>query len=400
MANRINFKKKFLDEIPSGKERIEFYDEQVRGLSVRRSGTDRLSFYVRRKVKGHSLRVFIGRYPEVSIEQARKKANDILYNIVHETYAAPSERIVQQDNSKEDAAPKIPTLFELFDLYMNNHAAIHCVRHKDMRQDFKRYVWDWRNRPHTSISKLDVLSRFNLVRQKNGPMAANHMLILLRAALNWNIKNGIIETNPWVGVKQNKITPRERFLMPDEMQAFFSNLKLMDETFQDYVLISLYTGARRTNVLEMRWEDINFQLAVWRIPKTKNKDSLYIPLTVSAMELLRRRHNTRKSIWVFPGRRPGGHLTEPMKAWRRMLKEAKITNLRLHDLRRSLGSYMAMSNQNIKIISQALGHKSMASTEIYTKLMHDPVRLGMESAHTMIRMYAEQDANSQDQPQT
>jgi len=62
-------------------------------------------------------------------------------------------------------------------------------------------------------------------------MAANHLLILMRAAMNWNIRNGIIETNPWAGVKQNKIQPRERFLMPDEMQAFFAALKLQDETF-------------------------------------------------------------------------------------------------------------------------------------------------------------------------
>ncbi len=53
---------------------------------------------------------------------------------------------------------------------------------------------------------------------------------------------------------------------------------------------------------------------------------------------------------------------------------------------------MAMSNQNIKIISQALGHKSMASTEIYTKLMHAPGRLGMESAQAQIRMYTERDS--------
>lgn len=153
--------------------------------------------------------------------------------------------------------------------------------------------------------------------------------------------------------------------MPNEMNAFFAALKLQEETFQDYVLISLYTGARRTNVLEIRWEDINFQLAVWRIPKTKNKDAHYVPLTSSAMELLRRRSDARARSRVFPGKKPGSHLVEPMKAWRRMLKQAEITNLRLHDLRRTLGSYMAMSNQKIKIISQALGHKSMASTEIY-----------------------------------
>ncbi|RTL44470.1 MAG: DUF4102 domain-containing protein [Candidatus Melainabacteria bacterium] len=394
MAKRFNFTQKRLDEITKSPDQAEFYDEQIRNLTVRRS-TKNLSFYVRRKVKGQGLRVYIGRYPEMSIEQARKKASEVLFNIANESLILPTEKRLQESLMCTDPveAPKIPTVYELFELYISNHAAIHCIRHEEMRKDFKRYVWDWRNRPHTSITKLDVLSRFNAVRQKNGPMAANHLLILMRAALNWNIRNGVIETNPWSGVKQNKIQPRERFLMPNEMNAFFAALKQEDETFQDYVLISLYTGARRTNVLEMRWEDINFQLAVWRIPKTKNKESHYVPLTSSAMDLLRRRWEARTNIWVFPGKKPGSHLVEPMKAWRRMLKKAGITDLRLHDLRRTLGSYMAMSNQNIKIISQALGHKSMASTEIYTKLMHDPVRLGMESAETQIRKYTELDVD-------
>jgi Arm DNA-binding domain len=133
---------------------MEFYDEQVRCLCIRNSLGGQLSFYIKKTVSNRTIRLFIGRYPEVSIEQARKKANDILYNIANEHLILPFDRkAAQTANTSETAdAPKTPTVYELFDLYINNHAAIHCIRHEEMRKDFKRYIWDWRSRPHTSIS--------------------------------------------------------------------------------------------------------------------------------------------------------------------------------------------------------------------------------------------------------
>jgi integrase len=62
------------------------------------------------------------------------------------------------------------------------------------------------------------------------------------------------------------------------------------------------------------------------------------------------------------------------------LDKCKIENLRLHDLRRTLGSYMAMNNQSLQIIGKVLGHKSPAATQIYSRLAFDPIRQAMENA--------------------
>lgn len=204
--------------------------------------------------------------------------------------------------------------------------------------------------------------------------------------MNWNLKNGTIISNPWAGVKQYKVQDRERFLRPDEMEAFFVALMKQDELIRDYVLISLYTGARKSNVFAMRWDQIDLELAVWRIPLTKNKESQFIPLTSSAVELLKRRFDTRKGPWVFPGRSPEDHLVEPKRPWYKLLNDAKIKDLRIHDLRRTLASKMAMDNQSLQIIGKALGHKSVASTQIYSRLMHDLVRKAMESAQEQIKL--------------
>ena len=85
------------------------------------------------------------------------------------------------------------------------------------------------------------------------------------------------------------------------------------------------------------------------------------------------------------GRRSSSGRTEK-RPWYKLLKDAKIKDLRLHDLRRTLASYMAMDNQSLQIIGKALGHKSVASTQIYSRLMNDPVRKAMESAQEQIRI--------------
>ena len=144
---------------------------------------------------------------------------------------------------------------------------------------------------------------------------------------------------------------------------------------------SLLTGARRSNVLSMRWEDINLQQATWRIEETKNGNSQTIPLSSTALELLRMRSETKESDWVFQSATSqSGHLEEPKSAWKRILKQAGLKDLRLHDLRRTLGSWQAATGANSYVIGKSLGHKTQQATAIYARLNIDPVRESVERA--------------------
>lgn len=261
-----------------------------------------------------------------------------------------------------------------------------------MEKDFVRYVADWRDRKWSSIKRADVQNRVNHVRQYNGPAAANHIIILMKAMTSWNIRNGYIEgDNPWLPIKQLKIQSRERFLRPHEMANFFAALKKVpDETMRDYFEISLYTGARKSNVLAMRWEDVDLELAIWRIPMTKNKESHLVPLTQPAVEILRRRSESGKTDWVFPGRVKDCHLVEPKRVWYKLIKDAGVEDLRVHDLRRTLASYMAITNHSLPIIARALGHKSTKATQIYSRLTQDPVRNAMDLAIAQIHLLAQE----------
>ena len=175
---------------------------------------------------------------------------------------------------------------------------------------------------------------------------------------------------------------RERFIHPKEFESFLTTLSASKNIdIRDYAYLSLFTGARQANVLAVRWEEIDFELCLWRIPKTKNSQSHTIPLTMAALAVLKERKETAASDWVFPSKTSAvGHIVEPKVGWRQILKDAKIKNLTMHDLRRSLGSYMAMGNQSLHIIGKALGHQSHTSTQIYARLANDPVRQAMEKA--------------------
>ena len=130
----------------------------------------------------------------------------------------------------------------------------------------------------------------------------------------------------------------------------------------------------------MMWKDINFAAATWRIEETKNADPLTVHLPKQAVELLIERRLKSDSAYVFAGSGKSGHLADPKKAWARILAEAGISNLRIHDLRRTLGSYQAATGANGYIIGKSLGHRSQQSTAIYARLNLDPVRESVDKA--------------------
>jgi integrase len=103
-------------------------------------------------------------------------------------------------------------------------------------------------------------------------------------------------------------------------------------------------------------------------------------LVPEALTILEQRKAEASGPWVFPGPGVTGHLVEPKKAWKRILTRAGIEDLRLHDLRRSLGSWQAATGANLSIIGKTLDHKNVSTTAIYARLNLDPVRASMEQA--------------------
>jgi integrase len=133
----------------------------------------------------------------------------------------------------------------------------------------------------------------------------------------------------------------------------------------------------------MRWEDIDLGAAIWTIPAhvAKNKTATPIPLTTPAVKLLQERlDHSAGEPWVFPSPVGSRHLVGLTKAWMRVLRRAGIQDLRIHDLRRSVGTAMARAGASPHIIATGLGHRSIASARTYVRLAGEDARQALNDA--------------------
>jgi integrase len=361
---------------PDGKTyaQVYFKDSTLPGLQCCVTSAGSKSYYYVRRVDGKPCRMLLGAVDKISVDDARKAAQ------------AKGGQVATGRNPQEERRSKLqePTLQALYDHWM-----IYATAHKKPRSVendkwlWKAYLTPWHGRRLSLIRKADVQALHSKIGTDNGPYAANRMLALLRSMLNKADEVGYRGDNPAKGVKMFKEVSRDRFLQAGELEAFFKALEAEPEIFRDYFLTLLLTGARKTNVMMMRWADLDLAAGCWRIAENKSGSVVVVPLVAPAVEILKARAEHRSgNAYVFPGRKHGTCLQEPDKAWDRIRTAAGLADLRIHDLRRSLGSWMAGQNVSLTIIGKVLGHKSSAATMIYSRLALDPQRNAMEGATT------------------
>jgi integrase len=257
---------------------------------------------------------------------------------------------------------------------------------------------------------------------------ANRVLALISSIFGRAVEWSIIEINPARGVRRNVEVSRDRFLGSDELPRFFASLEQEPNAqLRDFFHVLIFTGARRANVLSMAWADIDVDAAIWRIPMTKSGDPLFVPLVPQALAALARLEKADGATgYVFKGPGKTGHLADPKRAWQRLfdrdelgrietlIKEAggdlpapvdaktgeavnenletrlanarqlaakmeiemagcRMPQARIHDLRRTSGSWQAMTGASLTVIGKGLGHKNVATTAIYSRLQLEPV---------------------------
>lgn len=393
---RINFTVAALKAIPPAPpgKRVTYHDVREPGLQLRVGPTGKKQFSVFKRTKnGGPERVTIGAFPDVSIEQARAKALQIRNAIAQGLNPAESLREHREEMS----------LGQAFDWYIEHHAVPQGLKTIDaMRGNFERYLGavlqtaakkhgrqrvksagsvDWHNKKLSAIKPAQVAQLRASLAKESGKAAANHALKLLRSIYAQACKAKLFKgENPAGGLGTLKIESRDRFLQKDELPRLFQALaETSDTQLRDYVLLSILTGARKSNVLAMAWADIDFDRRVWRIPDTKNGAPVLVQLPEVAMATLQQRRDNG-SDWVFPGRGKSGHMESPKKGVKSLMERAGIANLRIHDLRRTLGSWQAITGASLAIIGKSLGHKSVDATLIYARLSADPVRESVERA--------------------
>ena len=188
----------------------------------------------------------------------------------------------------------------------------------------------------------------------------------------------LIEENPCKKVRKlHEPRGRTRFLSEEERERLLLACK-QSESKHLYlaVLLSLATGARKKEVWDLSWNDVDLINGVVTFNRTKNDEVRSIPLSESALEMLRDRSKIRRidTTKVFPSKSNPKQSILLERPWRTALKNAQIEDFRWHDLRHSAASYLAMSGVSLLSIAEILGHKTLQMVKRYSHLSQDHLR--------------------------
>jgi len=384
MTAKLNFRKDVIEGLTTKEIVYSVVDLKTPYLHLKVFPSGVKTFVLCRKVKGVWQRIKIGRTSDITIEQARKEALRLNSLI----------GLGQDPHAEKQAARNEITFKELFEIYYSQHALLHTKRPKENKKIMEFYVLPTFGKMKASEITAERIRRVHAkIAETHANSTANRVIAIVSPVFNFCIKNAYFKgTNPCTAIKKFRTASRDRFLSLEELEKFFEAVKKEEDLFQHFFLMLLYTGARKSNVLSMKWADIDFKISRWRISETetKNREVNIIPLCAEAIEILEKRVQLNKSrpqqsVYVFPGDGVHGYLIDPKRAFDRVRSRMGVSDFRMHDLRRTLGSYMAISGSSLPIIGKALNHKSQVSTAIYARLSQAPVMDAITTAVAMIK---------------
>ena len=424
MSNRFKFTKTSIAAIPVPRHRTRrtCYDSEVPKLAVRITPTGTRTFYIVKRAGGEMVWLKLGVFPDMTPEQARKEATKALGAFADGDNPAAARRALKQE----------PTFADLFADYLERHAKPRKRTWREDEQKYRDYLENsLGNKKISRITRQDLASIHSRITRDGHPTVANRVKDLFSSVFGRAIEWGLLESNPAKGIRDNREKSRDRFLQHDELPRFFTALaQESNQNFRDYFLLALLTGARRANVRAMAWADLDLGRGEWHIPLPKNQEPVNVPLVREAVEIIKARQgsSTNDARYVFPATRPDstlGHMSGERRAWLRLLDRdeivqlrtrieakggkvdcddnempaqtlkrlratakrlkistdgARLNDIRIHDLRRTMGSWQARTGASLVIIGKGLGHKSQQATAVYARLDIDPVRASMERA--------------------
>jgi len=340
---------------------------------------------VMHRPKGHigaAKKYTIGTHGEWTVQQARDRAREVLTEGSKGNDVGAIERVERQRKSSD-------MLTDLVDEFLKKHAAQNKT-HDEAKRILERELLSKHGKKSIHvITKHDILSVLEGIRDRGAPYMANRVLAAIRKFMNWCVSRDIIAISPANGISlPTREVSRDRVLTADETRAALIAAKNIGYPFGPIVELLFLTAQRRDEVGDMRWSELDLDKATWTIPaqRAKNGKAHDVHLSKDALALL---HSIPRFVsadnvesdlvFTTTGSTPFSGYSKSKKALdKKMLEtlrkfaedkganpeQVKLTPWRLHDIRRTVTTELSKLGVAIHVADAILNHKSNAMSSV------------------------------------
>lgn len=316
-------------------------------------GSKSKTYIVEARVGGKNARCTVGRATLLTAEGARQRAKKLLGEM--------AEGHSPNAKKKAQSAAEL-TLGEAFRSFFGARA-LAPVTVDGYQRTVDLYLVDWKQKPLAKISREMVLARHHKLSAERGGVTANNVMRHLRSVYNFAAaSHEELPPNPVGIIRQARAWAKERrrqtVVKQHQLPAWWQAVMSETDDARDVLLVGLFTGMRRSEVVTLQWAYVDLGGGLLRLPKTKNGDPLELPLSVFLADLLKGRQEVAGgSEWVFPGSGRTGHLTE-VKSFIKRVKAASGVEFTMHDLRRTFITVAESLDLSAYALKRLVNHRA------------------------------------------
>lgn len=362
-------------ECEPGKRKTDYWCTHTVGhvLECRSSGgkTHYLRYFDR---SGRQRQHKIGGFNDITFDQARKAARRLR-----------SEVVLGGDPAGAKADKKaIPTYAELSAQHLA-HAKTHMKSFDSLETIMRLHVVPRWGRQRLDEITTQGVGKWLAEKTDDGMMPATveKLRVMMGRSFELGRRWGIAgcTSNPTRGIQRPKFdNKRERFLTADEAGRLLKAAgESLNPQLRPIVALLLLTGARVSELLQAEWRNVDLTRRAWLIPVSKTGKSRYVPLSQAAVDIIDQMPRFEGCPWLVPNPETRLPFVTIKHSWQTARKEARLSDLRIHDLRHSAASFMINSGVDLFAVGKVLGHADYKSTMRYSHLANETLLSAVEA---------------------